>query len=97
MHYWICTTCGTQFAQSAAPPQDCPICRDKRQYIGHNGQQWTTRAALQKDGLHNTFMQHEANLIGISTEPTFAIRQWALLVQTAQRNVRLESIRLLDE
>lgn len=97
MHYWICTTCGTQFTQSAAPPQDCPICRDKRQYIGYNGQQWTTLAAMQKDSFHNTFKQHEANLTGIGTEPTFAIGQRALLVQTAQGNVLWDCISLLDE
>ena len=26
MEYWICTTCGTQFAQSQLAPEKCPIC-----------------------------------------------------------------------
>jgi glyoxylase-like metal-dependent hydrolase (beta-lactamase superfamily II) len=52
---------------------------------------------MQKDGFHNTFKQHEANLTGIGTEPIFAIGQRALLVQTAQGNVLWDCISLLDE
>ncbi|MBX3000228.1 MAG: hypothetical protein KF893_17020 [Caldilineaceae bacterium] len=32
MPNYICQTCGTQFSQSAAPPDHCPICEDERQY-----------------------------------------------------------------
>ena len=42
MPNYICKTCGTQFAESEQPPANCPICEDPRQYIGWNGQQWTT-------------------------------------------------------
>ncbi len=97
MEYWICTTCGTQFAQSARPPEVCPICSDQRQYIGHGGQQWTTLASMHKDGLHNIFKQQEDGLTGIGTEPTFAIGQRALLLETEQGNVLWDCISLLDE
>ena len=46
MTHYICTTCGTQFAGTEEPPAGCPICQDERQYIGPNGQQWTTLAAF---------------------------------------------------
>ncbi len=82
MEYWICTTCGTQFAPSQEQPKECPICRDTRQYIGLEGQKWTTLAAMRADGFHNTIKEHEAHLFGIGTVPTFAIGQRALLVQT---------------
>ena len=42
MPNFICTTCGTQYAESDAPPRDCLICNDERQYIGWGGQTWTT-------------------------------------------------------
>ena len=47
MQHWICTTCGTQFTESAEPPEGCAICRDQRQYVRHGGQEWTTLGELQ--------------------------------------------------
>ncbi|MGO4775916.1 MBL fold metallo-hydrolase, partial [Lysobacter sp. 2RAB21] len=46
MPYPICETCGTQFSESSAPPAQCPICEDERQYVGWNGQRWTTHESL---------------------------------------------------
>jgi hypothetical protein len=42
MSHYICTTCGTQHAESEAPPGRCVICEDERQYVGWQGQLWTT-------------------------------------------------------
>ena len=47
MIYFMCKTCGTQFAATEEAPEHCPICEDERQYIGLDGQQWTTLEALQ--------------------------------------------------
>lgn len=41
MPNFICTTCGTQYAQSDQPPAECAICQDDRQYVKKTGQQWT--------------------------------------------------------
>jgi hypothetical protein len=30
MRRFLCTTCGTQFPESEAPPLACPICEDER-------------------------------------------------------------------
>lgn len=87
MNYWICVTCGTQFAQSEKEPTECPICRDQRQYVGQEGQRWTTLAAMRKDGFHTKVKEHEPQLIGIGTTPTFAIGQRALLVCSEHGNV----------
>jgi predicted metal-binding protein len=46
MTNFICTTCGTQYAESEQPPAGCAICQDERQYIKATGQQWTTRDKL---------------------------------------------------
>lgn len=96
MHYWICTTCGSQFAKSQVPPNECPICCDKRQYVGHEGQKWTTLAAMLANGFHNTLKEPEAHLTGIGTEPSFAIGQRALLLQTDKGNVLWDCISFLD-
>jgi len=97
MQYWICSTCGSQFSASENPPHDCPICLDQRQYVGHNGQQWTTREQLQHNGSHNEFKEHEVGLTGIGTTPSFAIGQRALLVQTPHGNVLWDCISFLDD
>src|SRR6266567_4925716 len=97
MENWICASCGNQFAQSQTPPQGCPICLDKRQFLRYAEQIWTTFTTMQKDGFHNTLRQLEPGLTGIGTEPTFAISQRALLVQTAQGNVLWDCISFLDD
>lgn len=97
MEHWMCITCGTQYPASTQPPQGCLICLDKRQYVRHEGQAWTTIATMQKDGFHNTLRPLEPGLIGIGTEPAFAIAQRAMLLQTEQGNVLWECISLLDD
>jgi hypothetical protein len=96
MPLYICATCGTQYPASQDPPEHCPICEDERQYIGWQGQRWTTLEALQADH-HNVFKTEEPHLTGIGTHPDFAIGQRALLVQTPGGNVLWECITLLDE
>jgi hypothetical protein len=75
----ICITCGTQYPPSPEPPAECPICLDERQYVGHDGQQWTTMADL-ASAHRNRVRELEPGLAGIGTEPSFAIGQRALLV-----------------
>ena len=94
--HYICWTCGTQFPASVLPPEHCPICEDERQYVGPNGQQWTTLEELQATH-HNMFKILEPDLTGIGTVPAFAIGQRALLVHTPEGNVLWDSIPLLDE
>lgn len=96
MNHYICMTCGTQFAATPGPPEHCPICEDERQYIGWNGQQWTTLEVLREDH-HNIIKSIEPGLTGIGTHPGFAIGQRALLVQTPEGNVLWDCISLLDE
>jgi hypothetical protein len=92
----ICTTCGTQYPASQEPPSHCPICEDERQYIGWNGQTWTTLEALCADH-HNVLKTIEPGLIEIGTEPKFAIGQQAFLVQAPGGNVLWDCISLIDD
>jgi len=96
MPNYICATCGTQFLASQEPPSHCPICEDERQYIGWNGQTWTTLEALGADH-HNVFKTIEPGLTDIGTEPKFAIGQHAFLVQAPYGNVLWDCISLMDD
>ena len=92
MNAFICVTCGTQFPRSDEPPCGCPICLDERQYVGHDGQQWTTMNELAHDH-RNRIDEVEPGLVGIGTEPSFAIGQRALLVD----GLLWDCISLLDD
>ena len=96
MTEYICMTCGTQYPDSITLPEKCPICLDERQYVGHGGHQWTSLEALQETH-KNAFRTHEQNLIGIGTDPRFAIGQRALLIQSPGGNILWDCISLLDE
>ena len=43
---------------------------------------WTTHARLLQQGYHNTCKEEEPCVLGVGTEPSFAIGQRALLIQT---------------
>jgi hypothetical protein len=92
MEAFICVTCGMQYPPSAEPPPECPICLDPRQYVGRNGQEWTTMAELARTHA-NRVEQVEPGLHGIGTDPSFAIGQRALHADA----VLWDCITLLDE
>ena len=96
MENFICIQCGTQFDESAQPPPSCPICEDERQFVRHGGQQWTTLERLAADH-HNRFEDEAPHLLGIGTEPEFAIGQRALLLQSPAGNLLWDCISLLDQ
>ncbi|MFK8184170.1 MAG: MBL fold metallo-hydrolase [Phormidesmis sp.] len=96
MNNYICTTCGTQFAETQTPPEHCPICTDERQYVSPEGQNWTTLSALQTDH-HNRIEKQDHKLYGIGIEPSFGIGQRALLIQSAEGNVLWDCISLVDD
>ncbi len=96
MPSYICVTCGTQYAETAAPPAHCLICQDERQYVNPEGQAWTTLDELRRDH-HNAVEEVEPGLFGIRTEPHFAIAQRALLIQTPRGNVLWDCVSLVDD
>jgi len=93
---WICSTCGVQYPESTEPPVSCAICLDERQYVGWDGQRWTTQAEIATDH-RNEVREEEPNLLGIGTSPPFAIGQRALLVRMPSGNVLWDCISLLDD
>ncbi|MGH2617861.1 MAG: MBL fold metallo-hydrolase [Thermomicrobiales bacterium] len=96
MDHFICVTCGAQFAATSGPPTACPICDDERQYIGHDGQRWTTLAELRRD--HRNQVEAAApGLTGFTTEPRVAIGQQAHLIETPAGNVLWNCISFIDD
>lgn len=96
MEHFICATCGVQYPASETPPEHCPICEDERQYIGWQGQRWTTLAQLRQT--HRALIrEEEPNLIGFGIEPAFAINQRALLVRTAHGNILWDCMSLFND
>jgi glyoxylase-like metal-dependent hydrolase (beta-lactamase superfamily II) len=91
----ICTTCGTQYAESEQSPTVCAICQDERQYLKVTGQQWTTHDKLRITN-RNSIRFEELGLISIGVEPHFAIGQRALLVRAPKGNVLWDCVPLLD-
>lgn len=93
---FICVTCGAQFPPSTAAPDRCPVCEDERQYIARDGQQWITLPDLQR-AHRNQILDVAPGVVGIATEPRFAIGQQAHLISTPAGNILWNCIALLDD
>src|SRR3984893_17374255 len=96
MPNFICTTCGTQSAESQQSPPACTVCQDERQYVKITGQNWTTLEKLRLTN-RNSIKFEEPGLIGIGIEPHFAIGQRALFLRTPEANILWDCVPLLDE
>lgn len=91
----ICVTCGTQFKESAVPPDRCPICEDERQFVGLDGQRWTTFENLRVQHRLDIVLQ-ERSLTSFSVEPKFGIGQRAFLLQTSEGNILWDCLSVFD-
>lgn len=92
---WICDTCGVQHQPSSEPPATCRICQDERQYVGPDGQKWTSPSEL-AGKFAGELRPQEPDLFGIGMSPSFGIGQRALLVTTPTGNVLWDCIPLVD-
>ena len=92
---FICATCGAQFTPAVGPPSRCPVCEDERQYVGWGGQRWTTLDELRAK--HHAELRDDAGVLGIGTEPAFAIGQRALLVRSPGGNVLWDCVTVIDD
>ena len=90
----ICATCGVQYGADSFDPEHCRICEEERQYVGWEGQRWTTLAELRSER-RNRIDEEGPGIWGIATEPSFAIGQRALLVEGAR--VLWDCISLVDD
>jgi hypothetical protein len=95
MPRFVCATCAAQFPDSNSPPEHCPICTDERQYVPEGGQQWTTLDELA--AAHHNEVRRDGELSGVSTEPSLAIGQRALLVPHGERFVMWDCVTYFDD
>ncbi len=93
---FLCVTCGTQYPESAQPPERCAICEDERQYVGPDGQEWATLEQA-RSRHKNRIKPEEKGLHSINTEPKLGIGQRAFLIQTPRGNVLWDCVALLDD
>jgi glyoxylase-like metal-dependent hydrolase (beta-lactamase superfamily II) len=93
MPKYICETCGTQHADTPSPPARCCVCEDERQYVGWQGQRWTTHEELaQRCSLR---IADDGGLLGLAMASEFAIPQRALLLPTDAGNILWECVSLV--
>lgn len=95
MNSFLCSTCGTQFAPSARQPSSCAVCEDERQYVGWNGQQWTTHEALA--ATQTLRIGEDAGLPALAMAAEFGIPQRALLLVTGAGNLLWECLSLVTD
>jgi len=96
MPRFICSTCGTQYPESAATPEHCPICEDERQWVPASGQAWTRMETLAKH--HQVVWEkEEEGLCSLAIEPSFAIGQRAFLVRQKDGNILWDCFSLVDD
>jgi glyoxylase-like metal-dependent hydrolase (beta-lactamase superfamily II) len=96
MPHFLCSTCGTQYPDTPAPPEHCAICTEERQYVGWKGQLWTTLDDLRAT-CHNRIDPEGPGLVGVGTEPAFAIGQRALHVNVPGHVILWDCISLVDD
>ena len=95
MTCFVCATCGVQLAPTDHAPERCPVCDDERQYVGWSGQRWTTLEELRKK--HRNELRGDLSLLGVGTEPSFAIGQRALLIPSPGGNVLWDCVTVIDD
>lgn len=97
MTVWICKACGVEYPESEAPPTQCRICSDERQYVPRSGQAWTTLAELAAVGTRIVIAEEEPQLYAVTASPPVGIGQRSLLLQTDAGNILWDPVGYVDE
>lgn len=92
----ICMTCGTMYSSNTPLPELCRICDDDRQFIGDNGQLWTSLEEM-KHQYSIRIDQIAENFYDLRITPTFAIGQKAHLIISPSGNILWDCIPFIDE
>src|SRR5688572_2193226 len=87
---WVCETCGVQSEPALSRPEACPICMDERQYVGWQGQSWTTTEAIGRD--REIVFANEHGVMTLVLSPGFAINQRAFLIPHPGGNIMWECL-----
>ncbi|MDT7727911.1 MAG: hypothetical protein QOI21_4487 [Actinomycetota bacterium] len=90
----ICLACGMQYGE---PRDNCPVCQDERQYVPAAGQRWTDLDTLRAGDYSPRIEEQGDGIIGIGSQPGFAIGQRALLVKAESGNFLWDCAAYLDD
>lgn len=94
---WVCRTCGAHFAAASAPPPQCAICADERQWTPPEGQLWDTMRGLLRTGYRTEIAEVEPNLLGIGVTPHLGVGHRGLLIRTTAGNALWDPPPLVDD
>ncbi|MDB5420868.1 MAG: hypothetical protein JWR59_815, partial [Brevundimonas sp.] len=87
---WTCETCGVQGEPMTAPPKDCPICLDERQYVGWAGQRWLAPDEIRRN--REIIFRNEDGVTTMVLNPALAINQRAFLIPHAAGHIMWECL-----
>jgi hypothetical protein len=91
---FICTSCGTQYADSDLPPRSCAVCCADGDPAPVSV--WTTLDEMQLR-YQNLIQRVEPSLFSVRSIPAFPDGQRALLLRTAEGNILWGCVTLIDE
>ncbi|GAA4758226.1 hydrolase [Gordonia alkaliphila] len=82
---WLCVACGNEYPPAPAPPEECLICVDDRQYVPVGGQQW--RRLRLDESRSVSVVELEPGLHRLTVDPRVGIGQGTYLVETVAGTV----------
>jgi hypothetical protein len=91
---FICTSCGTQYADSDLPPSSCPICCADGDPVPEP--RWTTLDAM-RPRYQNLVQRLEPDLFSVRSIPAFSSGRRALLLRSAHGNILWGCVTLIDQ
>ncbi len=94
---WICATCAVETDDLPAPPVECAVCEDERQWVPEDGQRWTTLEELREAGTRITVTEVEAGLWGLRAQPAVGIGQQTMVVRTPEGVLLFDCVGYVDE
>ena len=92
----ICRTCAVQY-EPDVDRGHCRICEDERQYVGADGQQWTSLRQLADEGYRVDVHEEAPGLWGVGTTPHLGIGQRGLLIPGDGGNVLWDCTTMMDD
>lgn len=94
---WICETCGVETKDLEAPPDECAICEDERQWVPEGGSIWTTLEQLRERGTRIVAREVEPGLWGLRAEPAVGIGQQTMVVVTPEGTLVFDCVGYVDD
>ena len=97
MPVWSCKACAVEYAESAEPPAECPICLDERQFVPPSGQAWTSLEEMAANGHRIEVDEVEPDLFGLWATPAVGIGQHGHLIRTDAGNLLWDPPGFVDQ